>query len=253
MSPLQPLPLQLRYRTALLRLQAILLVLGICATAFARAAAPRAGLQPNLLPDSEAMDIALRYLLLHAPIVFSGQVLPSPQPAVPPDPSNSRLIRIRVDHALRGVHDGDIFPYQSWRSSNRSSLRPGDRIVLFLHQPNVAGYTSPASASLAPLLITGNQQIDVRQLLLLQRLLAPSAGSRSKRVDSTAVCPPSSLQAGGSGDYSALTADQLTCRRSPTRVAPLPADGSMPEPQFLALVRSLIAAIPVPEEASHAP
>lgn len=193
------------------------------------------------------LHTALHSLLLHAPIVFSGQVLPSPPPL-------SRLIgdeiiRVRVDHGLRGVQDGQVFVFRSWRSSNRPMPPSGQRIILFLHQPNAAGYTSSAIASLQPILITGSGTVDIRQLLLLQRQLAPLGPNAAD--ESACLAPP--FQSAATGIQQPQAAGLFPCRRSTRSRPPMHGTETMTEPQFFALLRQALVASPTPAMAFHAP
>ena len=241
----------------------LLLVMGLCLAVPACQAAtcsdapftPSVG-GPGCLLDPApppAPLLALARLLLHAPIAFSGKVLPA-LPATTAEPNISTL-RIRVEHGLRGVRDGDVFVYRVWQPNHTVAI-PGQRLILFLHQPNAAGLSSSSIAEIGPLLITGDGQVDVRQLLLLERQLTPTPITLRRIPDPLPEtmnnCPLERLKAADPPARAPRAGIQLPCRRGFPAAPSVLAGESMPEMRLLALARQVMARS-VPDDGIHAP
>jgi hypothetical protein len=135
--------------------------------------------------SSEQVERSLQWLVMNAPVIFSGEVLAGESSgaastaALGDQPAS--VIHIRVDEAVQGVHAGEVFDFAQWRGANGLALFPHQRVILFLHRPNAAGISSSVSGNFGLLSIGGGDLVQLRGLELLNAQRALSTGELPRR------------------------------------------------------------------------
>jgi hypothetical protein len=122
----------------------------------------------------------LQWLAAHSAVIFSGQVVSAGAAGgedVLPDPGHMapQTAVLQVNTGLRGVASGQTFGFTQWPGTEGPTLVPGQKVVLFLHQPNGAGIDSSVFGAFGVLRVGGADLVDVRPLLLLARQLTSAA------------------------------------------------------------------------------
>ena len=231
----------------------LLIAFVLLAVLQAQAALP---LAPVPVPSHEStqsvmLKLALHQLLAHATLVFSGTVLRAQPATFPPSRPGSTTIRLRVDHGLLGVHDADVLDYRTWHTLDAAGIPPGTQVILFLHQPNAAGLTSPSVNGFPPIYVTGGDQVDLRAVLFLaRRSTPPASASQAGLLQDTRCAPVIAPSPRLPVDSTQLPA--FPCRRLTPGPPAGPIASSLPRQAFLALVQASIAAS-APGELTHAP
>jgi hypothetical protein len=183
-----------------------------------------------------ALVATLRWLVPRSAIIFSGEVLPvqAASDRGPTDPHERHDLHLRVDQGIRGVRAGEIFLLRRWPGADVATLSLHERVIVFLHQPNAAGFTSSAVGMLGPLRIGGGSRVDLQSLTLLSQELSSRTDLASDPLPGQTPCPASVLQqhVGRPCDLSVF----------PPRHA---AVGTMPVQQLVELLRTIATGEPV--------
>jgi len=122
----------------------------------------------------------------HAAIIFFGRVTDVSR--IAPDfgvAEFSLQIIFAVENGIRGAQAGSEFRLLEWpgRWQTGERYRIGERYLLFLHDPNAAGLTSPVGGSAGRFLIDSKGTIDISSA-------APPSGRVSTSPSSPVLDPP---------------------------------------------------------------
>ncbi len=101
-------------------------------------------------PNSAAAGPGLKNLVTSSGIIFSGQVISIGRNAAAPGPSRgSTIITFHVDHALRGVSQGQRLTLHEWEGLwVTKQYYVGERLLLFLYSPSKLGLSSPVAGAM---------------------------------------------------------------------------------------------------------
>ena len=94
------------------------------------------------------LEAALRTALTGAGVIFTGEVI-----AIDRTGGNV-TVRWRVDDAVRGVSAGALYEQKEWGglwADGNARYAVGERALVLLHAPSVAGYATPVGDGVIPL------------------------------------------------------------------------------------------------------
>lgn len=168
------------------------------------AADPAAG--ADALQPAATLEAALRTALTGAGVIFTGEVI-----AI--DRSGGTVsVRWRVDDGVRGVSAGALYEQKEWAGlwgDGNARYAVGERALVLLHAPSVAGYATPVEDGVIPLRGDGiSGMLDLRWM-----------AHQVAVADSARLRPFLALRAAG-GDFA--VSDALQKRSSGSSVAPRP-------------------------------
>jgi hypothetical protein len=114
-------------------------------------AAKAATLPGQISPGPGIASGFLARLARSSAYIFAGTVISVSQ--TPPESSGgipSVSITFRVDQSIQGTRTGQMLTIREWTGlwERGDRYRPGERVVLFLHQPSRLGLTSPVEAAM---------------------------------------------------------------------------------------------------------
>jgi hypothetical protein len=92
-----------------------------------------------------------------AGMVFAGTVLGT-GPATKNQAIPTIEVKLRVDRAIAGVHQGEVLTIREWEGawSRQPALHAGQRVLLFLYAPSRLGLTSPVGGPLGQIALNEN-------------------------------------------------------------------------------------------------
>ena len=155
-------------------------------------------------PLVTSLEGALRSASAAAAVIFAGEVV-----SIDRTPG-AVSVRWRVEHAIAGATAGAVYEQKEWPglwATGDARYRVGERALVLLHAPSVAGYTTPVADGVIPLrgdVITGT--LDLRWL-----------ATQVPVTDAARLRPMQALRAAG-GDFA--LSDALLSRSA--RVAKVP-------------------------------
>ena len=116
----------------------------------------------DVAQPAASLEEALRAAFASAGVIFVGEVLSIDRTA------GAVIVRWRVDDAVRGLSAAALYEQKEWPglwADGNARYRVGERALVLLHSPSVAGYASPVGDGVIPLrgdTITG--ALDLRWL-----------------------------------------------------------------------------------------
>jgi hypothetical protein len=98
----------------------------------------------------------------HAGFAFEGTVLRvEPQTDQKAKAVPTVKITFRVQHAIRGVRDGQILTIHEWAGLwvAQARYRPGEQLILFLYPPSRLGLTSPVTETAGRFVVSPGREV----------------------------------------------------------------------------------------------
>jgi hypothetical protein len=153
---------------------------------------PEADALPGKASSAHLNQRSLQMLVQQSAVIFSGRVLRVESSPITSS-QGSIAVTFIVEVAIRGVTPGQ-FLARFFLDSPRSLLvQPGERLVVFLHQPNAAGITSGVGGACGLLIRRGGDRVDLEPLALCTPLSSASSSSsnlRSETIPFSNLLPP---------------------------------------------------------------
>ncbi|MGI4853174.1 MAG: hypothetical protein ACRYF4_03885 [Janthinobacterium lividum] len=165
------------------------------------------------------LQSALQNLFERSDIAFTGQVLSVDREA------GAVVIRWQVLDGIRGVDAGATYAQHEWAglwTGNSARYVTGQRALLLLHAPSVAGYASPVGGSVGVIPLRGDAASSVLDLRLLAQDVVVTDAARLRPVEALRT-------AGGSlaaSDALQARAAQLQTNRSMAQRHAMPWKGA---------------------------
>lgn len=131
-------------------------------------------------PPPTTLQAALQNIFARAHVAFTGEVLSVDQEA------GAVVVRWQVLDAIRGVTTGVVYVQREWPGlweGNGARYVPGQRALLLLHAPSVAGYTSPVGGSLGVIPLRGDAAASVLDLRLLAQDIPVTDAARLRPAE----------------------------------------------------------------------
>jgi hypothetical protein len=127
-----------------------------------------------LASSQTATPLTLEQMSSRAATIFAGRVVDIKAIRSPDGTLATMKVSFCVNHAIRGVRDGDIIKINEWPGlwqSSSSRYRVGEQVVLFLYAPCRAGLTSPVGGELGRIAMdqTGNVFMTASQAQMWSR------------------------------------------------------------------------------------
>lgn len=126
------------------------------------------------------LQSALENIFARADIAFTGEVLSVYREA------GAVVIRWQVLDAIRGLDTGAVYVQREWAGlseGNSPRYVPGQRALLLLHAPSVAGYASPIGGSEGIIPLRGDAAATVLDLRLLAQDVLVSDAARLRPME----------------------------------------------------------------------
>ncbi len=163
----------------------------------------QAALADQALSPPANVEAALHEAFLDASIVFTGEVTAVDQDA------GSVLIHWKIEQGVKGITAGSKFvqrEWQGWWAADNARYVPGERALVLLRAPSVAGYTSPVRDGIIPLQgAAGNGSVDLRWI-----------AQHVAVTDAARLAPVHALE-GAHGSFTAAAALQATSAARPSQ------------------------------------
>ena len=193
----------------------------------------------------------LRWLVQHAPVILSGEVLPADVTNMPPSGLAISSVDIRVDRAFRSGRAGERFRLSQWRGAGELVLFPHERVILFLHQPNAAGLSSSVAGPFGLLSVGGGGLVDVRAL----EMFGAQRGAAPGRVHRFGTLALSEMPASRADYLEPQKRDPVGTGSPRLAILPNRVD-SLPERQLFARIAELVQqqsqrTQPIQKDAAH--
>jgi len=120
--------------------------LGLLAISLLACSRPVVSQTPTQQTLPQTVEDALHYLSDDAGIIFAGEVTAIRTHAGENGASGIVEIDFRVDQAIRGCAAGSTYTLREWYglwAGSTPRYQPGQRLLVFLHQPGPSGISSP--------------------------------------------------------------------------------------------------------------
>ena len=168
-------------------------------------------------PPSSA-EAALRQMFEGADTVFTGEVTRVERQG------DSMLIRWQIEVGIRGADAGAVYTLREWCGlwSGGPRYQVGERALVLLHAPSVAGYASPVGGSNGVLPLRGDAGTNTIDLRWVAQQVAVTDQSRLRPLQALQTKSRAPLTTGDVKDLPAV--DAGVCRRrlfqAPENTAP---------------------------------
>ena len=164
----------MRWSEAIQRYRAVLLCCAVCA--FVRVSLAQTSILAALTAHGRSLpgetlrnapsvppatlEDALHAAYLDAAIIFTGEI------TTISNEGDAVLVQWHVEQGLQGVHGGDTYTQREWTglwSGDGKRYSVGERALVLLHAPSVAGFSTPVHDGIIPLHgSAGSSTVDLR-------------------------------------------------------------------------------------------
>jgi hypothetical protein len=126
---------------------------------------------------SQIPTASLQQMTRNAGYIFTGKVIAvEREAATRPNTVGTMRITFRVEHAIRGVHRGQMLMIREWagRWESGDRYRPGEAMLLFLYPPSKLGLTSAVGGASGHFALDSNGRIVLDEDRIAALALEPS-------------------------------------------------------------------------------